>query len=131
MSTSYSKTYQPNNVQNKVFVRKLFPPAELVLSTDAFTLPVDFNGFSRQSYKVTNDDNGGAGAGTVDVTIQSLINDDWVDKPLGVAVIAADTSFEHHADDLDGKVRIRFQPKVALPTTGIFVEIRGKKDTSG
>lgn len=146
MGEVYNKVYRPigeATYGHIVFREFRVLSADLVLNT-GFTsndLTVDFQGTSRQAFKVMPKHTGG-GAPTLDVEIQEFVpfpghpndgdgaNGTWATKSgLGVGNVAAGVLFEHNQEDTMRLARLLLTPRVAVLDGDIDVVIEGRRDT--
>ncbi len=112
-----------------MFLEQTIPASELTLMTIFCSLPVNFTGFSRQSFKVMIDDTGGAGTAQLTFEIQERHSGQWVDKKgLVPATVDVGEVCEHNSEDIIREARICFTPITALPSVGVFIQISGKRD---
>ena len=146
MPEIYNKVYRPVGEAlfgHKVFVEKVIPPGDLAVGTPYTDrdLEVDFQGWSRQAWKVLVDNDGVAGPEAT-VEIQEFIpnvgepNDGdlshgtWATKgSLGSGTASADVLFEHNQEDTMRLTRLLITPTGSVSAEGIRVEIHGRRDT--
>lgn len=146
MPDIYSKTYRPRGEAtfgHKVFREYELPLADLALATpytDA-NLEINFQGWSRQSWKLLIVNGGGAGP-QASVEIQEFIanpgapydgdpnNGYWATKgSLGAGTADANILFEHNQEDTLRLTRLVITPTVSLADTKYLVTIEGRRDT--
>ena len=129
MAEIYNKTYVPIADNHRVFVEGTIPVAKLSLGVTYYSKPVNFTGFSRQSFKIMIDDTGGADSAQVTFMLQERHAGIWSDKK-GLAPATVDTLevCEHNSEDIIREVRICITPLTALPTVGVYIQISGKRD---
>jgi hypothetical protein len=122
-------TYVPVADNHRVFHEGTVPVADLTLNTVYYSLPANFTGFSRQSFKVMIDDTGGGGSAQVTFMIQERHAGQWVDKKgLSPATVDVGEVCEHNSEDIMREARVCVTPITALPAVGIYIQISGKRD---